>query len=139
MPLAILVTCIQMCRYCCSTPTRCTYSPSLSFTLRADSSSPVHASQCYSVSRVQLFAIPWTVAHQAPLSTEFSRQEYWSGLLCPSPGIFPTRGSNPGLLHCRQILYQLSHQGSPPRVLIFLITSLCVSIRSTDKIYGKVI
>ena len=30
-----------------------------------------------------------------------------------SRGIFPTQGSNPGLLHCRQILYQLSHQGSP--------------------------
>ena len=31
----------------------------------------------------------------------------------PSPGIFPTQGSNPGLLHCRQILYQLGHRGSP--------------------------
>ena len=36
-----------------------------------------------SLSRVQLFATPWTVAHQAPLSMGFSRQEYWSGL--PSP------------------------------------------------------
>ena len=34
---------------------------------------------------VQLFATPWTVAHQAPLSMEFSRQEYWSGLPFPSP------------------------------------------------------
>ena len=32
------------------------------------------------LSHVQLFATPWTIAHQAPLSTEFSRQEYWSGL-----------------------------------------------------------
>ena len=40
------------------------------------------------------------------------RLEYWSGLPCPPPGIFPTQGSNPGLLHCRQILYHLSHQGS---------------------------
>ena len=32
---------------------------------------------------VQLFVTPWTVARQAPLSMEFSRQEYWSGLLCP--------------------------------------------------------
>ena len=31
----------------------------------------------------------------------------------PSPGIFPTQGSNPGLPHCRQILYRLSHKGSP--------------------------
>ena len=36
-------------------------------------------------SRVQLFATPWTVAHQAPLSMGFSRQEYWSGLPCPPP------------------------------------------------------
>ena len=53
--------------------------------------------------------IPWTVAPQAPLSMEFSRQEYWSGLPFPSPAYFPTQGSNPGLLHCRQILYQLSY------------------------------
>ena len=37
------------------------------------------------LSHVQLFAIPWTVAHQAPPSMEFSRQEYWSGLPFPSP------------------------------------------------------
>ena len=36
-------------------------------------------------SRVQLCATSWTAAHQAPLSTEFSRQEYWSGLPFPSP------------------------------------------------------
>ena len=118
---------------------------------------------------------PWTVACQAPLSTEFSRQEYWSGLPFPSPGelpdpgtelkspalpadalltklqgklqsksclvvsnslwphglwnipgqktgvgslsllqgIFPTQELNPGIPHCRQILYQPSHEGSP--------------------------
>ena len=39
-----------------------------------------------SLSRVQLCATLWTVAHQAPLSMEFSRQEYWSGLSFPSPG-----------------------------------------------------
>ena len=38
-----------------------------------------------SLSRVPLFATPWTVAYQAPLSMEFSRQEYWSGLPFPSP------------------------------------------------------
>ena len=55
---------------------------------------------------------PWTVAHQAPLSMGFSRQEYWNGLLLPSPGDLPDQESNPGLLHCRQILYQQSYQGS---------------------------
>ena len=42
--------------------------------------------KCQSLSRVWLFAIPWTVAHQAPLSMGFSRQEYWNGLQFPSPG-----------------------------------------------------
>ena len=66
-----------------------------------------------SLSRVRLFVIPWTVVYQASLSMGFSRQEYWSGLPFPPPGgIFLTQGSNPGLLHCRQTLYPLSHQGS---------------------------
>ena len=55
-----------------------------------------------------------------------SRQEYWSGLPCPPPGDLPTQESNPGLPHCRQILYRLSHQGSPGLMLIwytFLTTS----------------
>ena len=69
---------------------------------------------CSSLSCTQLFATPWAAAHQAPLSMRFSRQEYWSGLTIPLPqGIFPTQGSNLGLLHCRQILYHLSHRGSP--------------------------
>ena len=42
-----------------------------------------------SLSRVRLFATPWTVAHQAPLSMGFPRQEYWSGLPFPSPGDLP--------------------------------------------------
>ena len=47
---------------------------------------------------------------------EFSRQEYWSGLPRPPPG-----DSNPGLLHCRRILYCLSHQGSPDRHMVVVI------------------
>ena len=39
-----------------------------------------------SLGRVWLIVTPWTVAHQAPLSMEFSRREYWSGLPCPPPG-----------------------------------------------------
>ena len=49
----------------------------------------------------------WTVACQAPLSIEFSRQEYWSGLPFPSPWDLPNPGSHPGFLHCWQILYHL--------------------------------
>ena len=46
-------------------------------------------------SQVQLFVTPWTVAHQAPLSMGFSRQEYWSGLPCPPPGDLPSPGIKP--------------------------------------------
>ena len=66
-------------------------------------------SEVKSLSCVQLFATPRTVACQAPLSMEFSRQEYWNGLPFPSPGDLSDPGLNPGLLHCKQILYVLSH------------------------------
>ena len=45
--------------------------------------------------RIRLFVTPWTVAHQAPLSMGFSRQEYWSGLPCPLPGDLPNPGVEP--------------------------------------------
>ena len=48
-----------------------------------------------SLSRVQLFATPWTVVYQASLSMGFSRQEYWSGLPFPSPGDLPDPGIEP--------------------------------------------
>ena len=70
---------------------------------------------------------PWTAAHQAPLSTGFSRQEYWSGLPLLSPGNLPDPGSswvfliqglNLGLLHCRQTPYHLSHKGLGVSILV---------------------
>ena len=48
---------------------------------------------CQSYSHVQFFVTPWTVACQASLFMEFSRQEYWHGLLFPYPGGLP----NPGI------------------------------------------
>ena len=48
------------------------------------------------LSRVRLFATPWTVAYQAPQSMGFSRQEYWSGLPFPSPGDLLDPGIEPG-------------------------------------------
>ena len=48
-----------------------------------------------SLSRVRLFATPWTVAYQAPPSVGFSRQEYWSGMPFPSPGDLPDPGIEP--------------------------------------------
>ena len=47
------------------------------------------------LSGIRLCAILWTVAHQAPLSMEFSRQEYWSGLLFSPPGDLPDPGIEP--------------------------------------------
>ena len=49
-------------------------------------------------SRIWLFAIPWIVAHQPPLSMGFSRQEYWSGLPCPPPRDLPDPGIKPASL-----------------------------------------
>ena len=49
-----------------------------------------------SLSRVQLFVTPWTIAYQAPPSMGFSRQECWSGLPFPSPGDLPDLGIEPG-------------------------------------------
>ena len=69
-------------------------------------------------------ATSWTVAHQAPLSMEFSRQEYWVGSHSLLQGIFLTQRSNPGLLHCRQIPYRLSHQGSCIHIFNYFFKSL---------------
>ena len=49
-------------------------------------------------SHAQLFATPWTVAHQAPLSMKFSKQEYWSRLPFPTPGDLPNPGTEPASL-----------------------------------------
>ena len=49
-------------------------------------------------SGVRLYVTLWTIACQAPLSIGFSRQEYWSGLLCPSPGNLPDSGNEPASL-----------------------------------------
>ena len=61
-----------------------------------------------SFSHVWLFANLWTIAHQSPWSMGFSRQEYWSGLLCPHPGDLPNTGIEiTSLKSCivRQVLY----------------------------------
>ena len=54
----------------------------------------VHACM-HTLSHVLLFVTTWTVAHQAPLSMGFSRQEYWSGLPFPPPGDLPNPGIKP--------------------------------------------
>ena len=63
-------------------------------------------------SRAGLFATPWTVARQAPLSMEFSRQGYWSQFRSLLQGIFPTQGWNRCLLPCQMNSLPLSHLGN---------------------------
>ena len=72
--------------------------------------------RCFS--RVQLFATLWTVALQAPLSTGFSRQEYWSGLDALLQGIFLIQGSNLSQVSCidRRVRYHQFHLGSPHNI-----------------------
>ena len=66
-----------------------------------------------SLSRVRLFATPWTVAYQAPPSMGFSRQEYWSGLPFPSPGDLPNPGIEP-----RSPALQVTLPSEPPGKLV---------------------
>ena len=80
----------------------------------AQKTDPACTLHCFS--RVRLFVTPWTVAHQAPLSMGFSRQEYGSGVPCPPPEEFSssriesTSPVSPALLVDS---LSLSHQGSP--------------------------
>ena len=62
------------------------------------------------LSHVWLSAIPWTIASQAPLSLEFSRQEYWRGLLVPSPQDLPDPGMKP--MSLKSPTLALHHLGS---------------------------
>ena len=66
-----------------------------------------------SLSCVRLFGMPWTVAHQAPLTMEFSRQEYWSGLLFPPAGDLPDPGIEPASPVLAGGFFILRHLGSP--------------------------
>ena len=68
------------------------------------------------LSHVQLFATPWT---NSPWNSP--GQNTAVGSLSLLQGILPIQGSNPGLPHCRQILYQLSHKGSPWNPAILLL------------------
>jgi len=66
----------------------------------------------------KLFATPWSIACQAPLSfLGFPKKEYWRGLPFLSPGDLRNPGIEPSLLHCRQILYGLSFHRSPTYTL----------------------
>ena len=68
------------------------------------------------LSHVQLFVTSWIITHQAPLSVEFFRQEYWSGLPLPPPGDLPDpkiEPASPATSALQVDSLPLSHQGSP--------------------------
>ena len=78
---------------------------------------------CYAVlSRVQVFETPWTVAYQTPMSVEFSRQEYWSGLPFPTLGDHPNSGIEPVPLASPALARFFSIE--PPRKPSYLPTTL---------------
>ena len=75
------------------------------------------------LSRVQLFETPWTVAHQAPPSMGFSRQEYWSGLPFPSPGDLP----DPGFELVSSMLQVEDLPSEPPGMFSHTIKNSCLT------------
>ena len=91
----------------------------------------VHAK---SLSHGQLFATPRTVAHQAPVSVGFSRQEYWHGLPCPPSGDLPDPGMEPGSPALREDSLPLVLLGEPSvracffRLLNEMLSSLFPSL-----------
>ena len=78
---------------------------------------------------VQLFATPWTVDQQAPLSMGFSRQEYWNGLPCPPPGDLPRDQTCISSVSCtgRRVLHHL-----PLAPSLFRSTNLSHSLKSLN-------
>ena len=68
--------------------------------------------KCQSLSHARLFAIPWVVAHQLPLSMEYSKQEYWNGLPFPSPRDLPNPGNKP--VSSTWYADSLNHQRATP-------------------------
>ena len=82
------------------------------------------------LSRVRLFATPWTVAYQAPPSMGFARQEYWSGLPFPSPGDLPGPGIEPGSPTLEADALTSDSPGKPRLVcsLLYLILIKCLDL-----------
>ena len=79
----------------------------------------LHVHACV-LSQVQLFAAPWTVARQAPLSMGFLRQKYWRGLPFPSSGGLPDPGielTSPAFPACQEDSLPLYHLGSPSSII----------------------
>ena len=94
------------------------------------------------LSHVQLFAALWAVAHQAPPSMRFPRQEYWSGFLVPSSGDLSDTGFKPSSPTLQSVsctagrfLYQLSYQGSPTDFPYFIYSLISSFLPSTNVLH----
>ena len=101
--------------------------------LQEDQTANIHWSEVKSLSRVRLFATPWTVAYQASPSMGFSRQEYWNGLPFPSPGDLLDPGIEPrslsleaGALTSKPPDHRKSKR--VPEKHLFLLDWLCQSL-----------
>ena len=95
--------------------------------------------KCSLLSCVPLLSTPWTVARQAPLSVEFSKQEYWGGLPFPSSGDLPDPGIEPKCSALHADSFTLSYQGSPIFVCVYVCVCVCVcdTIMEADENSGK--
>ena len=82
------------------------------------------------LSRGRLFATPWTVACQAPLSVGFSRQEYWTGLLFPSPGDLPDLRIEPVSPALADRFFTIEPQGKPVFLLVARVKMIYLSCKT---------
>ena len=96
---------------------------------------------CYCLDTQLLFATPWTVAHQAPLSMGFSRQEYWSGLPFPSLGDLPNPGIKPMSTALSGGFFTTKPPEKPHEQLIFLKTRVrnTFTHRALDTVFRKLL
>ena len=79
-----------------------------------------------SLSHVRFFVTPWTIARQAPLSMEFSRQKYWTGLPFPPLGDLPHPGTEPMSLALQADSLPLSHWGNYIYVCVCVCVCVCI-------------
>jgi len=87
------------------------------------------------LSHVPLFATPWAVAHQAPPSMEFSRQEYWSGLPFPSP-ILKGRERQMENRTNGNVVREMGRQGDDRELQRSLIIIIIVILKGSWNLYG---
>ena len=106
---------------------------------------------CVCAQSLRLFAAPWTVAHQASLSMEFSRQEYWSGLPFPPPRDLPNPGIKPASLASADRFFTTALPGEPlyhlPTIVVNALIGLAyfefhfilINVKSSDQSFKKLI